>query len=294
MATLASVIDAFIASREHDRATLGRLAFWVDCLGGRELSEITPEDVDAALVRLAERGRLKPRRGQDTASAGVPLAGSTFNRYVSQLQSIFKYARRLRLLPRAHVPPTRGIEKAPETQDPNRYLRHEEVERLLKVARVLDTRWGRLPALILTAFHTGLRVGNLQALRWRDIDLDKRTVTVDKTKNGQPIVAALSERAAAELAKLPGQTPDALVFAGRRGCPHHFRALWVKVCTEAGLPGRNFHQLRHGCGSALATAGVGQAQIMAIMGHRTLTASARYMHQNASDKLAVIDRVFTQ
>ncbi|WP_295391872.1 site-specific integrase [uncultured Thiodictyon sp.] len=292
MATLAAVIDAFVASREHDRATLGRLAFWADRLGSRELAEIAPEDVDTVLVQLAERGRLKPRRGQDTASAGVPLAGSTLNRYISQLQSIFKYARRLRLLPRAHVPPTRGLEKSPERPDPNRYLRPEEVERLLKVARLLDTRWGRLSALILTAFHTGLRIGNLQALCWCDIDLEKRTVTVAKTKNGQPIVSALSERAAAELAKLPGQTPDALVFAGRRGCPHHFRALWTKVCTEAGLPGRNFHQLRHGCGSALATAGVGQAQIMAIMGHRTLTASARYMHQNASDKLAVVDRVF--
>jgi len=292
LATLSAVVDAFVASREHDRATLGRLAFWVDHLGGRDLAEITPEDVDAALVRLAERGRLKPRRGHDTAPAGAPLAGSTFNRYVSQLQSIFKYGRRLRLLPRAHVPPTRGIEKSAEPQDPNRYLRPEEVERLLKVARVLDSQWGRLPALILTAFHTGLRVGNLLALRWHDVDLAARTVTVSKTKNGSPIVSALSERAAAELAKIPGHLPEALVFAGRADRAHNFRALWVKTCTEAGLPGRNFHQLRHGCGSALATAGVGQAQIMAIMGHRTLTASARYMHQNANDKLAVVDRVF--
>ena len=292
MATLSAVVDAFVASREHDRATLGRLAFWVDHLGGRDLAEITPEDVDAALVRLAERGRLIPRRGHDTAPAGSPLAGSTFNRYISQLQSVFKYGRRLRLLPRAHVPPTRGIEKAAEPQDPNRYLRPEEVERILAVARVLDNKWGRLPALILTAFHTGLRVGNLTALRWRDIDLAERTVTVTKTKNGSPIVSALSDRAAAELAKIPGQLPEALVFTGRADRAHNFRALWVKTCTEAGLPGRNFHQLRHGCGSALATAGVGQAQIMAIMGHRTLTASARYMHQNASDKRAVVDRVF--
>jgi hypothetical protein len=36
----------------------------------------------------------------------------------------------------------------------------------------------------------------------------------------------------------------------------------------------------------------GTAEIMAIMGHRTLTASARYMHQNAADKLSVVDRVF--
>lgn len=293
MPTLNDTIDAFLASREFDRATLARLAFWSDALGAHDLLAITPDQVDDALTSLAERGRLKPLRGDTARPAGVPLAGSTFNRYISQLQSVYKFARRLRLLPRGHTPPTKGVEKSPEPTDPERYLRPEEVERLLKVARVLDVRWGRLSALIVLAFHTGLRAGNLMALRWRDVDLKQRTVTVAKTKNGQPLIGALSARAAAELAKLAGQEPDALVFEGKPGRAFSFRGLWRKVCTEAGLPGRNFHQLRHGCGSALATAGVGQAQIMAIMGHRTLTASARYMHQNANDKRAVVDRVFS-
>ena len=292
MPTLAVAIDAYVASREHDRATLGRLAFWHDALGASELASITPDAVDAALVRLAERGRLKPTRGGATVPSGRPLAGSTHNRYISQLGSIYRYARRLRLLPRVHVPPTRGIEKAPEPSDPNRYLRVEEVERILAVARLLDTHWGRLTALTLVAFHTGLRVGNLLELRWSDVDLEKRTATVLKTKNGRPLVAALSERATEALAKLPGRTPGALVFEGRGGRPFGFRALWAKVCTEAGLPGRNFHQLRHGCGSAMAAAGVGQAQIMAVLGHRTLTASARYMHHSTDDKRQVVDRVF--
>lgn len=292
MPTLIATIDALVASRELDVATLGRLAFWVEALGDKELAEITPDDVDAALVRLAERGCMRPRRGKDTQTAGRPLKGSTLNRYISQLQTVFKYARRLRLLPRAHVPPTRGLEKSPEHPDPKRYLRPEEVERLIKVARLLDRRWGRMVALILLAFHSGLRVGNIMQLRWMDVDLAQRTVSVHRTKNGRPMVSALSERAAAELAKLPGQIPDALVFEGRGGRPFGFRALWAKVCCEAGLSGRNFHQLRHGCGSALAAAGVGQAQIMAVMGHRTLTASARYMHANIEDKRAVVSKAF--
>jgi integrase len=288
-----AVIKAFLAAREFDRATLGRLEFWSDQFGDRELADITADEVDAALVRLAERGRLRPIRGQGAASLGVPLAPATINRYSTQLASLYRYARRLRLLPRAHVPPTKGIEKAPEPPDPERYLRPEEVERIITVARVLDARWGRLPALIITAFHTGLRVGNLLALRWRDVDLDARTVTVAKTKNGRPMIAALSERAVAELKRLPEREPNNYVFASQRtGRPYQFRGLWQRVTTEAGLPGRNFHQLRHGCGSALAQAGVGQAQIMAILGHRTLTASARYMHHSTDDKRAVVERVF--
>lgn len=293
MPTLDTAITAFLASREFDAATISRLDFWADQLGPVELLDITPELVDAALERLAARGRLHPLRGQPTRPAGSPLKGSTLNRYITQLGSIFRYARRLRLLPRGHVPPTRGVEKAPESNDAERYLRREEVERLLAVARLVDQRWGKLPALILVAFHTGLRVGNLQALRWADVDLARRTLSVARTKNGSPLVAALTERAAAELARLPGgRDPDALVFAGPHGRPFHFRRLWSQTCREAGLPGRNFHQLRHGCGSELARQGVGQAQIMAVLGHRTLTASARYMHQSVDDKRQVVDRVF--
>jgi integrase len=293
MATLKSTVEALIASREWDRATLARLAFWTGEFGHVELVEISPDDVDAALVRLAERGRLRPARGRTTVPAGRPLAGSTVNRYITTLGGIYRFARKLRLLPRAHVPPTRGLEKAAEPVDPNRYLRPEEVERLLAVARVVDRKWKRLPALIRLAFDSGLRVGNLQTLRWRDVDLVARTAAVAKTKNGQPHVAALSVRAVAELEALAGsRPPDELVFGNARGRPHAFRRLWARVCTVAGLPGRNFHQLRHGCGSALAAAGVGQAQIMQHLGHRTLAASARYMHANTEDKRRVVDAVF--
>ncbi|NEX15729.1 MAG: site-specific integrase [Halochromatium sp.] len=292
MATLDVVIDAFVASREFDKATLARLRFWSEQFGTKELVDITPEDVDNALVVLAERGRLQPLRNQPTQASGKPLSGATINRYITQLGSVYRYARRLRLLPRAHVPPTKGIEKAPEPPNPERYLRPDEVERLIKVARLLDQRWGRLPALITLAFHTGLRVGNLTALRWKDVDLEAGTLKVNKTKNGRPLVAPLSASALAELVELSAQDPERLVFEGRNGRPYSFRRLWAKVCTEAGLPGRNFHQLRHGCGSAMAQAGIGQAQIMAIMGHRTLSASARYMHHSTDDKRAVVQKVF--
>jgi integrase len=106
------------------------------------------------------------------------------------------------------------------------------------------------------------------------------------------MVAALSQRAIAELRKLPGKAPEDYVFAGSSGRPFDFRNLWVKVTTEARLPGRNFHQLRHGCGYALASSGVSQAQVMAVMGNKTLSASSRYMHSNVEDKRQIVARVF--
>jgi integrase len=172
MALLKVVVEAYVASRELDQASLSRLAWLVDVLGDKEIAAITADDIDAALMKLAERGRLKAGRGMATAAIGKPLAGSTINRYLTQAGSIFKHAKRLKLVPRAFVAPTRGIERTPERPDPERYLRPEEVERVLAVARVMDRTWGKMPALITVAYHTGLRVGSILRTRCRDLDLD--------------------------------------------------------------------------------------------------------------------------
>lgn len=291
MALFKNVVEAYIASRELDCGSLSRLDFWTDTLGHLEVAAITAEDIDNALVKLAERGRLLAGR-RKTAAAGRPLAGSTVNRYLTQAGSIFKHARRLKLVPRAFIAPTRGIERAPERPDPERYLREEEVARLLAVARVLDRSWGKLPALIVVAYHTGLRVGSILACRGKDLDLEAGTLTVPRTKNGDPITAGLSSAAISELKRLPKTADEALVFGNKAGKAFNYRCLWLRVCKEARLPGRVFHELRHGHGYALAKAGTSQQLIMQSMGHRTLTASARYAHASVADKKAVIARVF--
>ena len=283
MTTFKEVAEAWVASREHCTGSLGRIQFWVDQFGSQPIESISEDDVDQALTRLVKRGKLKAGRGsaRKAVPTGEPLSGATINRFISTLAGIFKYARRLRALPRSHIPPTRGIEKAPEPVDPDKYFRPEEVDKLIAVARVVDQKWKKLPALIIMGFHTGLRVGNLLALTWGDIDLEQRTAFVAMTKNGRPHISALTERCIQELKKLPKGPPDQLLFKSYRGeGPFNYQTLWSKACEEAGFSGRTFHWLRHGCGSALASAGVSQAQIMQVMGHRTLVASARYMHSN--------------
>jgi integrase len=295
MTTFKNVSEAWIVSREHCTGSLGRIQFWVDQFGSTPITDITEDDVDRALEALVARGKVKPgRNGQPATPTGEPLAGSTVNRFISTLAGIFKYARRVRALPRSHTPPTRGIEKAPEPVDPDKYFRPEEVENLLKVARVLDQKWRKLPALIVLGFHTGLRVGNLLDLKWRDIDLEARTATVAVTKNGRPHIAPLTDRCLEELLRLRKGQPDERVFKSYlNDKPFNYRTLWGNVCKEAGYEGRTFHWLRHGCGSALASAGIAQAQIMQVMGHRTLIASARYIHSNVDDRRDVVGRVFS-
>ena len=129
MTTFREVTEAWIASKEHCAGSLGRIQFWVDQFGYLPITEVGEDDVDRALEALVARGKLKPgRNGQPATPTDEPLAGSTVNRFISTLAGIFKYARRVRALSRSHTPPTRGIEKAPEPVDPDKYFRPEERE----------------------------------------------------------------------------------------------------------------------------------------------------------------------
>jgi hypothetical protein len=87
--------------------------------------QITPEDIDDAILRLAERRRLKGGK-RVTEATGMPLAGSTVNRYLTQVGSIFKHARRLKLVPRASFRPKAGSSARLSDPTPNQSEAHRD------------------------------------------------------------------------------------------------------------------------------------------------------------------------
>ncbi|MFZ3320762.1 MAG: tyrosine-type recombinase/integrase [Usitatibacter sp.] len=292
MALLKDVAVLFMAAEDWDRATISRVSYWVEVFGEKDIAEITEDEADDAMAKLATRGRLKGGKLPTTAT-GKPLAGSTVNRYLAQIGSLYKFAKKHKLLRRGFVSPFMGIERHPEPADPERYLRPEEVDRVRAAARVLDKRWGKMEALIVVAYHTGLRAGALTNLKRKDVDLDEGTLFVKVTKNGDPITVSLSTDARKHMKRAcRGLQPDERIFASRSGKPFNYDNLWDRLAKAAGLDGHVFHELRHGHGHQLSRKGASQHQIMQSMGHRTLSASARYAHANVDDKRAVIQRAF--
>jgi len=294
MITFRELCDAYVAQKNTgDRSgELGRLAFWLAHLGDQDITTITEDHIHAGMVKLTKRGRLAAGRNTRTRKTDKPLKGSTKNRYLAQIGSLYKFAKDEMYVKRGFVVPSDGLKRATENADPDRYLRPDQVAKLIAVARAKDRQWRKMPALITVGFHTGLRVGSLMQLRARYLDLQAKTITVNVTKNGDPIVAALSDDAVAELKKLGRMQPDDLVFGSKRGKPFIYRKLFNEIAAAAGLEGKTFHYLRHGHGYMLAKSGVSQQMIMKSMGHRTLRASERYAHANIDDKRAVIAAVF--
>jgi integrase len=104
-------------------------------------------------------------------------------------------------------------------------------------------------AIFLTAAFTGLRLGELVALRWPDVDLQRRVVRVRGTwsgtelstpKTGNVRSVPLASQVIEALAGLPAPNQDALVFAGTHGNYLDRSALrrrYRRAQAAAGLPG---------------------------------------------------------
>ena len=173
-----------------------------------------------------------------------------------------------------------------EPADPDiRFLDREELEALLRAAA--DDYLGPLDrALWITAAMTGLRQGELVALRWRDVDWTARLVRVRRSysrgqwttpKSRRSIRAVpLADRVARELEQHFGRSAytddDDLVFCHpHTGTPYDAsksRVRFKDALRRAELRDIRFHDLRHTYGTLMAAAGTPLRTLQGWMGHR--------------------------
>jgi integrase len=194
-----------------------------------------------------------------------------------------------------------------------------------QVAALLDldlTPWWR--AWIITAVATGLRPGELNGLRWEDIDTEAGIITVRqslKRTTGRmaaaelktdasrrslampAMVAAVLERLrraqAAERLKAASWEDHGLVFAGPAGrprWPQDIRRGFGRLCDRAGIGEWQLRESRHTFVSSLSDAGVDIERIADAVGHVNSTITKRvYRHSLAdvvSETATVMDRIY--
>lgn len=292
---LAIAVTAFNAAYTgRDSALSQRLSWWVDELGPEtDVTTIDADRIDQAMVSLANRGAMRNVAGRGLVSSGRLLSPSTLNRYQSALGSLIKYLKQRRILPRTWHNPLRDIPSHPEGEGRLCYMKAEQIKNVIAIART--TSWHKLPALIMVAFNSGLRKGALMGLRWKDVDWVAGTVSVERTKNGRPIVCPLTAQTMLELKsiKMLDDKAESLVFCGKHPKkPHDFRHLWEKVLMEANIEYMPFHAMRHSTASHAAKNGASTIMLMNLLGHTSPKMSARYSHFAVSDKAEFINRIF--
>lgn len=153
----------------------------------------------------------------------------------------------------------------------DRVLSISERTALLSACGQCHNPWIR--PVVIFALETAARRGEILALSWNDVDLTRRTATLQVTKSGQPRRIPLSTVCVAMLESLP-RSVDGRIF------PVSMEAVkqaYERAVARAGISNFTFHDLRHDALTRLAKNGLSVLELRAISGHTTATMLQRYV-----------------
>lgn len=168
---------------------------------------------------------------------------------------------------------------------------------------------------VAVALYTGVRIGELCALQWSDIDFEKRTLTVRKTlqrvqiPNGEKRTKLVmtAPKSAASNRTIP--MPECLCkmlrnFAGKPDCyvlsgngkpvePRTMQYRFARILDNVNLPSVHFHSLRHAFASGCIALGFDVKTLSEILGHSSIELTLnRYVHSSMERKrqcMALLD-----
>jgi integrase len=146
-----------------------------------------------------------------------------------------------------------------------------------------------LRPMVLLAMNCGLRRGELFSLRWTDVSLTTKMITVegdaneegDGSKSGHSRPIPLNTEALSVLKAWKKRQADTngLVFPSQDGARfNNVNKSWSAVRKAAGLNKFNFHHLRHSFASKLVQAGVPLNTVRELMGHADISTTTIYAH----------------
>ncbi len=162
------------------------------------------------------------------------------------------------------------------------HLFPQEVEAMIKAAKSVGRHGNRDASLILLAYRHGLRISELVALRWEQVDFSNGTIYINRLKHGISSTHPLRGRELRALRQLKRDYPNSpYLFVSERGtvmAAATARRIISRAGTLAGLPISPVHphMLRHACGFYLAYKGHDTRAIQAYLGHKNIQHTVRY------------------
>jgi len=262
-------------------------------LGKYSLAALSPELIAkfrderlAGADRKDAKGKPAPKpRSPNTVRLDLALLGHLFNVAIKEWGIGLTYN------------PVQSIRRPAPSPGRDRRLSAEEEARLLGLVDSHSNpmlRW-----IVRIALETGMRSAEIVGLRRSQVDLVRRVVRLQETKNTTSRTVPLTSEATRlfrEALSNPVRPIDVdLIFFGEPGRDgkrraYQFNPVWTRVKHAAGVPDFRFHDLRHEAVSRFVEAGLSDQEVSAISGHKSMQMLKRYTHLRAEDLVGKLDQ----
>lgn len=263
------------------------------CVGGFKLSKITTNDIQRLLInQLVDKGY-----SLSTIHKARTLLNEAMKKAIAERKIILNPCEGVQLPSKNAIAPKK-IE----------ILDDDEIE-LFKKAAMLEKVENSLA--ILLVLHTGLRVGELCALQWEDIDYDNKRINVHRDVsvsniNGERVVAfqegtktrlsrfvPLNEQAKSLLKQIQATSKRELVIESKAEVPQPstIGQQYDRILRYAGIEGKTgIHTLRHTFASQCFKKGIDIKYVSEILGHSSVSFTYNtYVHLLPDQKQNVLD-----
>lgn len=276
-----------VTMSENSRASFqSALNTWIyPAIGNKRLPDVSPADLSALLLEIQAAGK----------------SHATAVKVYTVLHTLFKMAYLADEIQRNPMDKvSRPVPRKDEIRETEaQALTVDELRTVLEALEAEPLKW---QALVHVLIDTGCRRGECCGLKWEDVDLDSKVLTIrrnlcytpqkgvyaDTPKSGKVREVDISSETAALLEALRGQSKGEYVFSQDNGEPIHPQSptrYLKKLSAKCGVPDLHPHKLRHTFASLAITAGADVASVSQVLGHADVGTTLRtYTHADAESR----------
>ncbi len=290
---LENYIKPSVKIRTYERYSLVVRLHIQDKIGEKDINDLTPTILQTYITELLSTGNRKTGKG---------LSANTVNTLISVLQSSLRTAH---LLGYAKEYTADKIKRPRLTEKQVECFTLSEQKKIEQAVR--DSKKEKLYGIIL-CLYSGLRIGELLALTWSDIDLAKGVLTVDKSCHDSKDGIVIDEPKtinSRRLIPIPKQLLPTLKSAKKKsrsdfvvsnnGKPISVRSYqrsFELLLKKLKIPHKGFHSLRHTFATRALECGMDIKTLSEILGHKNPTVTLkRYAHSLMEHKAEMMNRL---